>query len=378
MPFVPDEPARRFVPDEPAKPDTSLGVGDVLKHGLRVASGGPLGMLGAMMMEQTQKALDSAAYKAGGLATDIAAPYMAPETAAKIGLATNVGVQSIPMIAGGVIGKMAAPAMQDVARSTMQSAAKPTLESLRTGKAARAIETMLQEGISPTKGGVEQLRARIGDLNREITQLIAASPEVVDKGKAASTLYALTDKVAKQANPQADLKAIETAWTNFLAHPLLTGKQTMPVQLAQELKQGTYRALGEKAYGELKGTEIEAQKAIARGLKDQISAAVPQVSQLNARESSLLNALSVAERRALMEANKNPAGLALLAKNPAAWAAFMADRSGPFKAIIARMLYSGAEQIPSTLGKVAGATAGAVSGQDDQPGVLADILKQRP
>ena len=43
---------------------------------------------------------------------------------------------------------------------------------------------------------------------------------------------------------------------------------------AQAMKQGTYRALGDKAYGELKGASIEAQKAQARGLKEEL--AVPR------------------------------------------------------------------------------------------------------
>jgi len=92
--------------------------------------------------------------------------------------------------------------------------------------------------------------------------------------------------------------------------------------------------------------ETEAQKSIARGLKDEIADAVPEVAPLNARESDLLNALKVSERRALIEINKNPMGLSLLASNPATWAAFMADRSAGFKAIVARMLYSGQKAIP--------------------------------
>jgi hypothetical protein len=41
-----------------------------------------------------------------------------------------------------------------------------------------------------------------------------------------------------------------------------------------------------------------------------------------------------------MEANKNPGGISLLAKNPMTWALFMADRSAAFKALAARMVNS--------------------------------------
>lgn len=114
-------------------------------------------------------------------------------------------------------------------------------------------------------------------------------------------------------------------------------KNTLPVQQAQQLKQGTYKVLSNK-YGEFGSAETEAQKGLARGLKEEIAAAVPGVGALNAEESKLLTTLNVSERRALLDANKNPMGLASLAHNPLSWAAFMADRSSAFKALAARIV----------------------------------------
>jgi hypothetical protein len=104
------------------------------------------------------------------------------------------------------------------------------------------------------------------------------------------------------------------------------------------LKRGTYRALGEKTYGEMGSAATEAQKALARGLREEVAAKVPETVAPLAREADLMNVMGVAERRALMEANKNPMGLALLAKNPYAWAGFMADKSALFKSTVARLL----------------------------------------
>ncbi len=75
----------------------------------------------------------------------------------------------------------------------------------------------------------------------------------------------------------------------------------------------------------------------------------------------MLGALNLAERRALMELNKNPAGLSLLAKNPEAAMGFLADRSGLFKSLAARMIYQGQEQIPATVARVIGGTGMAVN-----------------
>ena len=49
------------------------------------------------------------------------------------------------------------------------------------------------------------------------------------------------------------------------------------------------------------------------------------------KEAQLIDTLDVVERRALMELNKNPGGLTLLAENPLAAAAFQADKSALFK-----------------------------------------------
>lgn len=311
------------------------------------------------------KLIEHGAYQAGGAVADTASKFMSPESAAKLGVAANVGVQAVPVVAGGALGKAIAPAagLGGAAKDMMQSALKPTYEALRTGKAAKAIDTMFEEGINVTRGGAAKLRAKIGDLNDEIVDAIKNSTASIDKNKVASALLVPLKRLEMQVNPAADMNAIQKAWTEFLQHPLLSGASSIPVQLAQKLKQGTYQALGEKSFGELKGAEIEAQKHLARGLKEEIATAVPGVASLNAQESKLLNALSVVERRVLMEANKNPMGLSLLAKNPEAWAGFMADRSALFKSLAARMLNANKETIPVTAGATVGAGVGLQSGK---------------
>ena len=113
----------------------------------------------------------------------------------------------------------------------------------------------------------------------------------------------------------------------------------MPIQDAQAIKQGTYRVLSGK-YGEQGSALTEAQKTLARGLKEGIAQAEPAVAAMNAEESKLISTLGVVERRVLMQMNNNPQGLAALAKNPAAWANMMADKSPLFKSLAARLLNS--------------------------------------
>lgn len=362
-----DLPSARAVPadDLPGAPEKLSPFRQYLNDMATGAKyGGPLGIAyGASM--GANKLLDHAAYEAGGKASELASNVMSPEAAAKVGVGANMAVQAVPVVAGAVGGKALAPALKlgETAADWMQSALKPRYEALRKGDAAKAIQTMFDEGINVTKGGVMQLRQKIGELNDQIMTAIKDSPATIDKNKVASELLIPLKRFEMQVNPGADMKAVESAWTEFVNHPLLAGKSEIPVQLAQQMKQGTYSSIGSKAYGEMSGAQTEAQKHLARGLKEGIAEAVPGVAEKNAAESKLLDALNVTERRVLMDANKNPMGLSLLAKNPEAWAAFLADRSPLFKSLAARMLNANQEKIPVAAGATLGAVPAIQSGR---------------
>jgi len=231
---------------------------------------------------------------------------------------------------------------QTIPEKLMQSALKPTQKQLESGKAATAVKTMLEEGINPTQVGVKKLENKITDINNQIVNKIGSSTGTVSKTDVLKYLDDIESKKLKQVNPSDDISAINKVRQEFMAYnqPIIkTTSQTIPVQLAQELKQGTYSAL-KKKYGQLGSTEVEAQKTLARGLKEKVGEAVPEVVGLNKKESELIDTLDVVERRALMELNKNPAGLALLTESPQQFAAFMADKSALFKSLLARSLYN--------------------------------------
>ena len=330
-------------------------------------SGGIPGLAAAGVGEAMKTVGDytnKAAYNVGGATTDLLAPYVPPEVAGGAGYAANVATQAIPVILGSQASKITSPGFKAAGQRLMKSAVKPLAADVESGAAPRAITTMLDEGINATQGGMDKLHGITRALDKEVQGAIAASPERVGVAEVGQYLRKPYEAARSQVNPSADMDAVRGVWDQFRTHPDLAGKTDMPVQLAQALKRGTYRALGEKSYGELATSKTEAQKALARGLREKVAEKVPEVVAPLKREASLMNVLSVAERKALMEANKNPMGLALLAKNPYAMAGFMADKSALFKSLLARMLYSGSEVIPQTAGAVAGGYAGMRSGTD--------------
>lgn len=259
------------------------------------------------------------------------------------------------------------------ANKLMMSAIKPGKKELESGAGQQAVKTMLEEGVNPTVGrtlfgrGLDTLQNKVYSLNNQIKDMIANSTEKVSKSKVMSYLDDLENSYKYQLAPDADVAAVQAVKKQFELHPLLPkAKKTglletvtpavdeFPVQLAQKMKQGTYKSIGEKNFAELGGATKEAQRAGAKGLKEEIAKVEPQVNLLNAKESDLINALDVAESRAYNALKNNPAGIAGLANDPKQFALMMADRSDAFKALMARIMYQtkkGINLIPTPTNK---------------------------
>lgn len=328
----------------------SLSVEDVLKMMYRVSPIGTVGRLG--------ESLEKTAYKAGGAVTDVLSGVVPHEAAAAAGYATDVGLQALPGLVGGsAMAKLGAPAMDVAARRAMMIALKPSPKRMATGKGERAIETMLDEGYNVSHGSLAAMKERIMALNSEISDIIKNSNAVVNKSEVLKALNSVVDKFKNTVTPQADLKTIAAAGKQFERHPLAPGEE-LPIQLAQKLKQGTYKVLDEK-YGELGTARVEAEKGLARGLKEEIAKLAPQVSKLNAEESALLNAELLTQARLLSRGTQDPMTFAWLTHNPGAAAGWVASRSPFVWSLLAHAAKGGREAIPYALGAIEGAIYGA-------------------
>lgn len=323
-------------------------------------TGGPLGLVTAGAGEAT-RGLDEAGETAGGAVTDAAARVLPAEVAGALGAATKVGLPAaVGGLGGGAAGK---PVMEAGAKRLMQSSLRPGSKSLANDNAAKAIQTMLEEGVSATTGGAVRLRMMINKLKAKVGQMISqADGALVDKAHVYRELASKLDEVTKQGTPNAARGAVMRAWDEFTNHPLLQGEMRdlmaagrgpnqIPVQLADDLKRGTQKAVKD-AYGRVTTTpaDDQAQMAIATGLRKGIEEAVPGVGAVNAKLSEYINALHQIEPRAAMEANKQLGGLVPLAHSPEAAMLMLADRNPWMKSLIARILYRGRSSIPAGAG----------------------------
>lgn len=366
----------------PQKPSMLQRLGTAAAQG---ATGGPLGVVasvGNLASSVGSEALGELGYNAGGKVTDVATNLGAsPSLAAGAGTATNAAIQfGAPAVVGSIAGKAVAPAFDRLGKWAMKQAVRPSPDYVKSGDAKIAINTLLEKGINPTgegaifEGGMAKLERQIDALNGKVKSAIAGSNATVSKSDVANTIGDVVARIKKEhSTPQDSLKTVDKVYQEFLSNNLIPND--IPVQRAQELKQGIYRMLKDN-YGEIAADSKEAFKALGRGYREGVSKAVPEVAALNAEESKLLTTLSVTERKALTDANRQMGGIAWLAHNPATFAAFMADKSALFKSIVARMLYSGQERIPqAVLGTGLAAAQGGLLG-NQQPALLNPMLER--
>jgi hypothetical protein len=204
-----------------------------------------------------------------------------------------------PEAISGLASNVKIPGTTGIAERMYQSALKPPPGTYSTAEVGQMVKTGLSQGIPVSAAGVEKIGDLVQDLNQQIQGKInagAASGATVNKFSVASRLGNTAQRFATQVNPEADLSAIGTSGNEFIRNQ----PTQIPVDTAQALKSGTYQQLGSKAYGEIGSATREAQKALARGLKEELQKQFPEIQNLNAQEGKLINldeALQRAVRR---------------------------------------------------------------------------------
>lgn len=271
-----------------------------------------------------------------------------PMQAAK-DIALSGGVQGASEAIGAGVGA----AMKPAAAKLMNSAVKPAYamvrNQVRNAELPRVVQTLLKEKVNVTPGGIRKLNDLLDATNAEIDDIIANSRAVVYPEAVAARADDVGRQLANQVAPMDDLAANRKVVEEFMqvhgGAPNLPAKP-MSVQQAQAAKVGTYRALGERAYGSVRAAQTETEKALARGLREDIETAVLRegrnIKTPNLRHAALNEAKEAIARRVAAAANRDPGGIGWIAENPRSFLAFVIARSPGAKSMIANGLYDSA------------------------------------
>lgn len=277
-------------------------------------------------------------------------------------LAVEGAIQGGSQLAGGAVGaglKAAAPRIY-------QSALKPSvtlLKEYRTSAPALA-KFLMDEGVNVTAGGLRKLDTLLKGTNAEIKALVSKATGTVPKARVAAEVLPTAASVSKQVNPTKGLQAVGETVDEFLNHPVYRGDLTIPE--AQALKQGTYQRIGSQ-YGELSSAQVEAQKALARGLKNEVASAVPEINALNARDTNLMAGLEAVGHRVAVAGNRDPVGFAWAAsQNPKAFIAALIDRGPAVKSMLARGAWKSAEKATGISANAIRMAVAALASSEDE------------
>lgn len=197
-----------------------------------------------------------------------------------------------------------------------------------TGKALSVAErnkraiTGLEEAILPTEGGLSKLEGKIGAIEEAIQTPVTEAAQrgvTVPRQAVAGRLEDTMEKFTQQVNPLDDLNAIANVEKGFVE----TQPSRIPIDVAQKLKKGTYQQLKGK-YGKLSGAAIESEKALARGLKEEVYSALeathPELKALGEKEGSLLALKDSIENAVKRIQNQEAIGLGMPAGAGAGYA----------------------------------------------------------
>jgi len=97
----------------------------------------------------------------------------------------------------------------------------------------------------------------------------------VSPTRAKELLYELESTPTQTPQTQAEITSLRQQLATPGAEPIVTVSQ------AQDLKQGIYADLGDRAYGERKGAQVEALKAVGHGAMDEVARVFPDVGPIN-------------------------------------------------------------------------------------------------
>lgn len=310
----------------------------------------------------------------------------APETSAAAG--QSIVGQGVMSGVGEALGAVGGPAIRYVggkfAPALMQSAVKPgiagTAKALLKGVRGEdlpVVNTLLKEGVNVTPPGLMKLNRIITSTNEDIATAVQAMSGKISPQSVATRAVGTARDAAMQVAPSSDVQAVRNTVEEFLTQPGTTkaaqigtkevpsgvldstGKmltKTEPVMgrvsrdltpaEAQAMKVGTYRAIGKRGYGEVKGAAVETEKALARGLKEDLETEGLKhgvdLKALNLKEGNAMQAAEAVAKRLAVKGNHDILGIAWLAENPTAALAFAVSRSPAVKSLIANGAYRAA------------------------------------
>jgi hypothetical protein len=187
-----------------------------------------------------------------------------------------------------VAGRVAAPAAEATADLLRRSALKGGYAvTAPAGDVRGASQAMRESGIPFSEAGVNKVGQALQELRYAIGKRIQAFQQAggtVDPNRVQLRGDELLARKTMQVYPTEDVRAVKKVQDVFGQN----WPGPIPADVAQELKVGSGAELGGK-YGQASTAQIEAEKALTRGLKEELELQIPELAGMNAKQAKLIN-----------------------------------------------------------------------------------------
>jgi hypothetical protein len=349
---------------------TTERVGGAIEQGLEMAAGSGVARKAAgSLISRGPRLIPNVIADAATGATAAAAHGEDP----KMGAAMNA---LIPV--GGALAQGAGGLVKKGAVRLARAGIKPTVTEMKqTAGASRVginkIANRIAEFIVDNRITTPDKAQAIVDAAEAEIQALVGDQATDAATRSARYLKALENSAAQQGLGASDVATLRNAGKELVEGPMgedvfsfvgddLTStrqlRATVPANEALRSARAASRWSNRKAYGEMKGAATEASKAVERGQRDAVKAAVPTSRPAFAKASQAIKARNVLERKEFREGSRDALGLT----TQLIGAGEMLRGKVPMMATVANMIRSGQLQ----LGVHAGRMADAIKNNDVQ------------
>ena len=219
----------------------------------------------------------------GGVATDVALGTAQSGIGKAIGMIPGLRQVVAPAIANTPNVKPVTSGLFDKAATQLAERSMKVPPATHQTVRNKVINTMLDEKIPISKGGLNKVGTLLDDLEMKMDDAVAANPNA--KIRIDDVLGPVND-LKTWASKTVNGKSLSGKIDNVISGFKKQYGDEITVAQAQEIKRNT-NAFLKKSYGELKPVTVEAQKQIVRGLRDKIAQEIPTITGINARYGDL-------------------------------------------------------------------------------------------
>lgn len=288
------------------------------------------GVPGAALGGAAGQGIKTVIQKAGeipGAVMDVASNLFREPAATLKGFAEGaLGGAKDAAIQGGIqgvtegAGNLAMKGLQKGAGVVYRGYLKPSLAGSVINKAPDIVQTALEEGLPIAERGTAKAKKLIAELNAEVASKLQSKQYISKVLHGDVDLHEIADQVRSFAKkkyggvgtPPDDFAQAMKIADNLDTHPSLGRTPAQiddPVRVsleeANKTKGRLYQSIGDKAFGMERAAGTEAEKQGAFRLREAIEYRVPEVAQLNARESKLIDAAKAINHAVNREANQH-------------------------------------------------------------------------